>query len=60
RKEVEMCLREATSGVMVAETKMNALKWKKLAEEAVVEGGSSDRNIQEFVDEVRTMMVKGT
>nr|GEY52174.1 gallate 1-beta-glucosyltransferase-like [Tanacetum cinerariifolium] len=36
RKEVEMCLREATSGVMVAETKMNALKWKELAEEAVV------------------------
>nr|GEV70327.1 gallate 1-beta-glucosyltransferase-like [Tanacetum cinerariifolium] len=60
RKEVEMCLREATSGVMVAEMKMNALKWKELAEEAVAEGGSSSRNIHEFVDEVRTMMVKRT
>ncbi|GJR12672.1 gallate 1-beta-glucosyltransferase-like protein [Tanacetum coccineum] len=53
RKEVEMCLREATSGVMVAEMKRNALKWKELAEEAVAGGGSSDRNIQEFVDGVR-------
>ncbi|GJR32251.1 hypothetical protein Tco_1108483, partial [Tanacetum coccineum] len=60
RKEVEMCLREATSGVMVADMKMNALKWKELAEEAVAGGGSSDRNIQDFVHEVTTMMVKGT
>ncbi|GKA04734.1 gallate 1-beta-glucosyltransferase-like protein [Tanacetum coccineum] len=60
RKEVEMCLREATSGVMAPDMKMNALKWKKLAEEAVAGGGSSDRNIQDFVHEVTTMMVKGT
>ncbi|GKD43454.1 gallate 1-beta-glucosyltransferase-like protein [Tanacetum coccineum] len=60
RKEVEMCLREATSGVMVADMKMNALKWKELAEKAVAGGGSSDRNIQDFVHEVTTMMVKGT
>nr|GEV71811.1 gallate 1-beta-glucosyltransferase-like [Tanacetum cinerariifolium] len=55
RREVEICLREATSGVTAAEMKMNALKWKELAEEAVAEGGSSIRNIQEFVDEVMTM-----
>ncbi|GKD43455.1 hypothetical protein Tco_1268100 [Tanacetum coccineum] len=41
RKEVEMCLREATSGVMAPDMKMNALKWKKLAEEAVDGGGFS-------------------
>lgn len=53
RKEVEMCLREATSGPKVAEMKANALKWKETAEAAVAEGGSSDRNMQAFVDEVK-------
>ncbi|KAK3017071.1 hypothetical protein RJ639_007002 [Escallonia herrerae] len=52
-EEVEKCLREATSGPKAAEIKENALKWKKAAEEAVAEGGSSDRNLQAFVDEVR-------
>ncbi|CAL5377431.1 unnamed protein product [Camellia sinensis] len=51
--EVEMCLREATSGPKAAEMKANALKWKETAEAAVAEGGSSDRNMQAFVDEVR-------
>nr|GEZ09957.1 limonoid UDP-glucosyltransferase [Tanacetum cinerariifolium] len=53
RDEVEVCLREATSGLKATELKKNALNWKKAAEEAVAEGGSSDRNIQQFVDEVR-------
>ncbi|KAK1417531.1 hypothetical protein QVD17_26660 [Tagetes erecta] len=60
RKEVEECLREATSGVKAASMKANALKWKKAAEEAVVEGGTSDRNIKEFVDDVRKMSIKKT
>ncbi|XP_071715563.1 gallate 1-beta-glucosyltransferase 84A23-like [Rutidosis leptorrhynchoides] len=55
RKEVEECLREASGGVKAAEMKKNVMKWKKAAEEAVAEGGSSDRNLQEFVDEVRKM-----
>ena len=29
--------------------KKNAFKWKKLAKEAVDQGGSSDKNIEEFV-----------
>ncbi|KAI8532740.1 hypothetical protein RHMOL_Rhmol11G0237000 [Rhododendron molle] len=53
RDEVEKCLREATSGPVAAEMKANASKWKEAAEEAVAEGGSSDRNLQAFVDEVR-------
>ncbi|XAR59413.1 hypothetical protein NMG60_11015244 [Bertholletia excelsa] len=53
REEVEACLKEATSGPKAAEMRANALKWKKAAEEAVAEGGSSDRNMQAFVDEVR-------
>ncbi|KAK1417534.1 hypothetical protein QVD17_26663 [Tagetes erecta] len=57
RKEVEECLREATNGVNAMQMKMNAMKWKKEAEEAVAEGGSSDRNIREFVDEVTKLSI---
>ncbi|GAB4838822.1 hypothetical protein Ancab_028364 [Ancistrocladus abbreviatus] len=53
REEVERCLMEATIGPKAEEMKRNALKWKKAAEEGVADGGSSDRNIQGFVDEVR-------
>ncbi|KAL8188906.1 hypothetical protein R6Q57_029426 [Mikania cordata] len=55
RAEVEACIREATGGVNRAEMKMNAMKWKKAAEAAVAEGGSSDRNIQNFVDDLRNI-----
>ncbi|KAJ9705135.1 hypothetical protein PVL29_003267 [Vitis rotundifolia] len=58
RDEVEKCLIEATTGEKAAELKQNAMKWKKAAEEAVAEGGSSDRNLQEFVDEVRRMSME--
>lgn len=57
RDEVEKYLRDATSGPVAAEMKANALKWKKAAEDAVAEGGSSERNMQEFVDEVRRRSV---
>ncbi|KAA8536237.1 hypothetical protein F0562_028715 [Nyssa sinensis] len=53
RDEVEKCLREAISGPKAAEMKENASKWKKAAENAVAEGGSSEQNMQAFVDEVR-------
>ncbi|KAI7730794.1 hypothetical protein M8C21_025020, partial [Ambrosia artemisiifolia] len=58
REAVEECLREATSGVKAAEMKTNAMKWKKAAEAAVAEGGTSDGNIQGFVDEVRKLSSK--
>ncbi|KAM0012825.1 putative cinnamate beta-D-glucosyltransferase [Helianthus debilis subsp. tardiflorus] len=57
REEVEGCLREATSGLKAAKMKTNTMKWKKAAAEAVAERGTSDRNIQEFVDEVRKIRV---
>lgn len=60
REEVEKCLLEATAGPKAAELKENALKWKKEAEKAVADGGSSDRNIQAFVDEVRRRSVEIT
>ncbi|CAK9187099.1 unnamed protein product [Ilex paraguariensis] len=57
RDEVEKCLREATNGPKAAEMKENALKWKKAAEEAVEEGGSSDQNMKAFVAEVKRLSV---
>lgn len=53
REEVERSLREVIGGNKAAEMKENALRWKKAAEAAVAEGGSSDRNIQEFVEEIK-------
>ncbi|KAJ8530040.1 hypothetical protein K7X08_036875 [Anisodus acutangulus] len=54
RDEVEKCVREATSGAKAAEMKENALKWKKVAEDAVAEGGSSQQNLQAFIDDIVT------
>ncbi|GMJ12826.1 hypothetical protein like AT4G15480 [Hibiscus trionum] len=51
REEVEKCLLEATTGSMASELKSNALRWKEAAEVALADGGSSDRNIQAFIDE---------
>ncbi|CAL2279251.1 unnamed protein product [Prunus armeniaca] len=52
RAEVEKCLLEATVGDKAVELRRNALKWKKAAEEAVAEGGSSDRSLEDFLDEI--------
>jgi pathogen-inducible salicylic acid glucosyltransferase len=50
RREVaEHCIREIMEGERGKEIKKNALKWRKLAKEAVDEGGSTDKNIEEFV-----------
>ncbi|GMI74582.1 hypothetical protein like AT4G15480 [Hibiscus trionum] len=53
KEEVEKCFREATMGPKASELKSNALKWKAAAEAAVVDGGSSDTNIQAFIDVVK-------
>ena len=50
RKEMlEECIKEVMEGENREEFKKNAAKWKKLAKEAMYEGGSSDKNIDEFV-----------
>ncbi|XP_010548894.1 PREDICTED: UDP-glycosyltransferase 84A1-like [Tarenaya hassleriana] len=49
RDEVAERLREATT----EDLRRRALKWKAAAEAAVAAGGSSDRNLQEFVDKLR-------
>ncbi|KAK6159303.1 hypothetical protein DH2020_006617 [Rehmannia glutinosa] len=52
RDEVARCLTAAICGPEAAEMSENALKWKRAAEEAVAEGGSSYRNMEEFVYQV--------
>ncbi|KVH93316.1 limonoid UDP-glucosyltransferase-like [Cynara cardunculus var. scolymus] len=58
REEIAKCLKEATSGAKATEMKKNALKWKKSAAEAVAEGGTSHRSIQEFVHDVKKIGVQ--
>ncbi|XP_061373880.1 gallate 1-beta-glucosyltransferase-like [Gastrolobium bilobum] len=53
RDEVKKCLLEATLGPKAEELKQKALKWKKAAEAAVAAGGSSDKNINEFADDIK-------
>ncbi|XP_051146883.1 gallate 1-beta-glucosyltransferase 84A24-like [Andrographis paniculata] len=52
RGEIAECLRAATAGPTAEKLKENAARWKKAAADAVAEGGSSYRNIVEFVEEV--------
>ncbi|VVA98857.1 unnamed protein product [Arabis nemorensis] len=52
REEVAEKMREITIGEKASELKKNALKWKEEAEAAVAHGGSSDRNIEEFVEKL--------
>ncbi|KAK2975460.1 hypothetical protein RJ640_003613 [Escallonia rubra] len=52
REEIEMCIREVMEGERGNELKRNAVKWKEFAKEAVDEGGSSDKHIDEFISEL--------
>lgn len=49
REEIEACVKEVMEGEKGEELRRNALKWKEFAREAVCEGGSSDKNIDEFI-----------
>uniref|UniRef100_A0A5B6YHA7 Glycosyltransferase n=1 Tax=Davidia involucrata TaxID=16924 RepID=A0A5B6YHA7_DAVIN len=55
RQEIELCIREVMEGERGNELRMNSRRWKELAKEAVDEGGSSDKNIDEFVAELAHM-----
>ncbi|XP_044467004.1 UDP-glycosyltransferase 74E2-like [Mangifera indica] len=52
REDIEVCIREVMEGEKSEELRKNSEKWKKLAKEAVDEGGSSDRNIEELAAKV--------
>jgi len=50
QEEIERCIREVMmEGERRDEIRTHSEKWKKLAEMAMDEGGSSDKNIEEFV-----------
>ncbi|KAK9941777.1 hypothetical protein M0R45_007471 [Rubus argutus] len=49
QQEVEHCISEIMEGERGKEIQKNAMKWKELARNAVDEGGSSDKNIDEFI-----------
>ncbi|KAK1356384.1 UDP-glycosyltransferase [Heracleum sosnowskyi] len=52
RDEVAACIMDAMEGDQKEEIRENALKWKRLAIEAMNEGGSSDQNICDFITEL--------
>ncbi|XP_075661930.1 mogroside I-E synthase-like [Castanea sativa] len=52
KEEIEFCIREVIEDERGKEKRMNSVKWKELAKEAMDEGGSSDKNIEEFVAEL--------
>ncbi|KAK2986325.1 hypothetical protein RJ640_001426, partial [Escallonia rubra] len=52
REEIETCIREVMEGERGNELKRNAVRWKEFAKEAVDEGGSSDKHIDEFISEL--------
>ncbi|KAK2651133.1 hypothetical protein Ddye_018622 [Dipteronia dyeriana] len=49
RQAVEECIKEVMEGEKGKRMKENTEKWKILAREAIDEGGSSDKDINEFV-----------
>ncbi|KAJ9187229.1 hypothetical protein P3X46_002713 [Hevea brasiliensis] len=52
RDEIEFCIREIMEGEKGKEVKKNVEKWSELAIEAVSEGGTSDKNIDQFVSKL--------
>lgn len=52
REEIELCIREVMQGEKAKGIKENSIRWRELAKEAVDEGGSSGKNIEEFVAEL--------
>ncbi|XP_044498150.1 mogroside IE synthase-like [Mangifera indica] len=52
REEIEICIKEVMEGERSNNIRRNTEKWKKLAKEAIDEGGSSDKNLKEFVTQL--------
>jgi pathogen-inducible salicylic acid glucosyltransferase len=53
KEEIESCIRKVMENDIGREMKINAKKWRELAIEAVSHGGTSDNNINEFVNELK-------
>lgn len=56
REDVAKCVNDVMRGAKGEELKENAIKWKELAVEAMSEGGSSDKNIDDFISKVVSTM----
>ncbi|KAL7171499.1 hypothetical protein ACSBR2_036204 [Camellia fascicularis] len=54
REELMSCLKQVMEGERSVEIRKNASKWKRLAKEAISEGGSSDKCIDEFVEKLKS------
>ncbi|CAH9120848.1 unnamed protein product [Cuscuta epithymum] len=52
RHQISGSIKQVTEGAKANELQKNAAKWKRLAEEATSEGGSSDVNIRDFISHV--------
>lgn len=50
--ELERCIAEVMDGVRGREIKRNAIRWEELAKQAISEGGSSDKYIDEMISEI--------
>ncbi|KAG9446699.1 hypothetical protein H6P81_012827 [Aristolochia fimbriata] len=53
REELKNSIKEIMEGERGWVMKKNALKWRKLIRESLEEGGSSDKNVEEFVAALR-------
>ncbi|KAM5548284.1 mogroside IE synthase [Rosa sericea] len=52
KQEIAKCIKQVMEEDKGMKMRKASLRWKELAKEAVDEGGSSDKNIEEFVAEV--------
>lgn len=52
REEIEGCIKQVMEGEKGNLIRNSVARWKKLANEAVDEGGSSDKNIKEFISKL--------
>ncbi|XP_060173764.1 UDP-glycosyltransferase 74E2-like [Lycium barbarum] len=55
KEDVASSIKEVMEGKKGVILKENAIKWKKLARQAVDEGGSSDKNIKEFIQDCNAL-----
>jgi gallate 1-beta-glucosyltransferase len=57
RDALRACVDDVMSGPKADMFRVNAAAWKKEAEAAVADGGSSDRNLEGFVADVRSVVI---
>ncbi|XP_021908267.1 UDP-glycosyltransferase 84B1-like [Carica papaya] len=56
-EEVERCLKEVSDGPQAAEMKKRAAELKEAARRTVRKGGSSDRNLEKFINEISSKSI---